>query len=1020
MSLQWEGVLGVIMLAVALTSGQFQEQSESSGRPRQSVNTRPRKTDKPNIVFIITDDQDVELGSLNYMPKAARWLRDAGATFTNAFITTPMCCPSRSSMLTGMYVHNHFTYTNNDNCSSENWRLNYETRNFGTFLTDAGYRTGYFGKYLNEYTGAHIPPGWTEWMGLIRNTRFYNYSVNYNGQKIKHEDNYYKDYLTDLIANDSVRFLRDSKNLFPSRPVAMVLSMPAPHGPEDAAPQYQHLFTDEKSHRTPSWNFAPNPDKQWLLQYTGKMTPIQIAFTDLLHTKRLQTLQSVDDAVEKVCQELEALGELNNTYIIYTSDHGYHLGQYGLVKGKAMPYEFDIRVPFYMRGPKINPGTRMPNIVLNLDIAPTLLDIAGVVTPDHMDGSSVLKLFDGHQNSFGGVRRRRVWRDTFLVERGKLTGKKLKVQEKLEARVNRLVITKDQRLENECQKPEYQAPCKQGQQWECRRNDEGKLRVYKCRTISSTVNSNQASSTASTPVHVDSDGRCTCPRRSSPLDRPKIEREMQRQLEFLHHHVNKPMLEPRFILERYRRDVRTARAQPVTVSPSPLPSTSLPTVYGNKTYSELPNIDADAEANNDETFFVPTPSPLDTKWITLDSDHVNDTAIPCRIIANGSVTCERFVYTGIDEWNAQKSKIEQILHSYNHRLSVLQRIYKHLLESQPTSARQLAIRHPVILTTLPTATITDASRMASATPSPYKVEELNANDRELRVKTKAESDDEDVDQDEDCTCEDEDAIGEEVTTQNAASKNRRLEALARQIATQDEREKHRKLKTEKRRSSRRSKNGKTQPVGKVAQAPFDCSSPDVSCSETSTATELPFGPGTEKQPVSPWDGVDPTRFSPRRDPACNIEGLECTRMDDEHWKVPPYWTHGPFCICPNSNNNTYWCLRTVNESHNFLYCEFITGFISFYDMTRDPNQLRNAVHDLSFGVLHQLHDTLEFMKGCKGRKCNHRHKAAGFDTDERNNWKSVGKQISDTSKVNGGHTDVQRWLRTRSIRHGRS
>uniref|UniRef100_A0A915PHV8 Sulfatase N-terminal domain-containing protein n=1 Tax=Setaria digitata TaxID=48799 RepID=A0A915PHV8_9BILA len=439
---------------------------------------------RPNIILIMTDDQDIELGSMQFMPKTIHLLKERGVTFHSGFVSTPICCPSRSSILTGMYAHNHHVLTNNHNCSGNDWRNNYEKNTFAVYLKNkAGYTTGYFGKYLNEYTGSYIPPGWDHWMGLIRNSRFYNYTVNVNGDKIRHGSDYGKDYFTDLIANDTIAFIRQLHGEDPFKPYLIVISFPAPHGPEDPAPQYSTWFQDVETHRTKAWNYAPNPDKQWLLQHTGRMEPVHVIFTDVLHRRRLQTLQSVDINVQRLVNELRDLGDLSNTFFIYTSDHGYHLGQFGLVKGKNMPYEFDIRVPYFIRGPGLPKNISIREPVMNVDIAPTILDIAGVAIPRHMDGRSLVQLMRQYDKQKKKTKKEAKktndfkWRDTVLIERGKMT-KLTRIRDRFMEQRGRL--SKDARVQRACTRPEFREPCRKGQQWKCIRDVSGKWKIFKC------------------------------------------------------------------------------------------------------------------------------------------------------------------------------------------------------------------------------------------------------------------------------------------------------------------------------------------------------------------------------------------------------------------------------------------------------------------------------------------------------------------------------------------------------------
>ncbi|KAI5726848.1 hypothetical protein M8J76_009529 [Diaphorina citri] len=798
---------------------------------------------KPNIILFLTDDQDVELGSLNFMKKTLRFLRDGGAEFRHAYTTTPMCCPSRSSLLTGLYMHNHHVYTNNDNCSSHSWQANHEPRSFATYLSNSGYRTGYFGKYLNKYNGSYIPPGWREWGALIMNSKYYNYSINMNGRKIKHGEDYYNDYYPDLIANDSVRFLRQSKQSFSKKPIMLVMSFPAPHGPEDSAPQYANMFFNVTSHHTPAYDYAPNPDKQWILQVTRKMQPVHRQFTDLLMTKRLQTLQSVDDAVEKIVKELKDLGELNNT---------------------------------------------IDDLVLNIDIAPTILDLAGITAPPHMDGRSMLKLLLRRKHH---KKHESKWPDTFLVES---SGRRdpphppknqpVKPEENstndtsqtLFATDGNLLnpdndiqpesalfqhISKAERMMLQCQKPEYQSPCKSGQKWYCT-FDGMRWRKHKCklRSLSITPNNLCACFNSDGVIYTYNPDQVSSQRvvrdfTSAITSRPKIIRYLP----------NYKTLED--ILQiAWKHPRRQNKRQSPTLIRTHLSS---------------------AEDN------------LEKQISVLQIFH-NGINAKCSINQNSDVSCSNEMYANPRLWTVSKNKVQKQIRKLMIKLSQLKAIEKHLDDKHPVLPLNSTIPQEKLRPTMEHGNNKHRHRHENQTKT-YDVETNGLFEHSYSNISRVDhgrydnrfhnllSDT--------CYCA---HAGGSLSAKELA-------------AIEKQREREERLKRKERKLRKKQK--------------------------------------IEKE--------------------CFSEKMNCFSHDNEHWKTAPFWTEGPFCFCMNSNNNSYSCLRTINVTHNFLYCEFVTGFITFYNLRIDPFQQWNRAYSLSEHEKTWLHSSLESLKKCKGsRECH--------------------------------------------------
>jgi len=382
------------------------------GMPMGEAKPAAARTPKPpNIIFILTDDQTVE--DVEYMPEVRSLLAEEGTTFENAFVTDSLCCPSRATILRGQYAHNHLIESNEPPYGgSEKFRaLGHEESTVATWLQDEGYKTAFFGKYMNGYAGAYVPPGWDDWYAVSGN--YLSDNLNENGRvRYYNPENYY---LTDVLsekATDYVsRMAGSDPPFFPSdRPYFMWLGTKAPHQPATPAPRYEDAFADEPLPRPPSFDEKDVSDKPDWVRDDPPLKPEQLAYMEELYRDRLESLLAVDEMVGKLIDALKKSGELDNTYIFFTSDNGFHMGQHRLGAGKWTAYEEDIRVPLIVRGPGVPKGAKREQLVLNNDLAPTFAELAGAPSPPFVDGRSLKPLL-GDNPPLPGE-----WRSAFLEE----------------------------------------------------------------------------------------------------------------------------------------------------------------------------------------------------------------------------------------------------------------------------------------------------------------------------------------------------------------------------------------------------------------------------------------------------------------------------------------------------------------------------------------------------------------------------------------------------------------------------
>src|SRR5215212_7031000 len=336
---------------------------------------------KPNIVFILTDD--MRYGDLKYMPKTRSLLKQKGRSFENAFVSNPLCCPSRATIMRGQYAHNTGVWRNGG--SDGGWHTyrekGRERDNVATRLNAAGYRTGLFGKYLNGYHGTtYVPQGWDKWFADLGKPGYFNYDVNDNGT-IRHFGAKASDYSTDVLSRQTKQFIGTSAAQ--GKPFFAYVTPSAPHAPAKPAPRDVHTHDGVKAPRLPSFNERDVSDKPPWIRQLPRLTTRKITQEDTRQEGRIESLQAVDDLVERVVDKLRNTGQLSHTYIFFTSDNGFHLGEHRIAFGKGRPYEEDIHMPLVVRGPGIAAGSTTYKLVLNTDYLPTFTDLAGEQSPPY-------------------------------------------------------------------------------------------------------------------------------------------------------------------------------------------------------------------------------------------------------------------------------------------------------------------------------------------------------------------------------------------------------------------------------------------------------------------------------------------------------------------------------------------------------------------------------------------------------------------------------------------------------------
>jgi N-acetylglucosamine-6-sulfatase len=363
----------------------------------------------PNVVVVMTDDQRYD--DMATLPKTERLIGDAGVTFTRAYASYPVCCPARATVFTGQYAQNHRVLCLYPFCGGGYGRLN-QREYLPVWLERAGYKTAHIGKFLNGYGKERkpdVPNGWTEWYGLVDHSTYHMWGYKIHekkpgeeartkeyGKQLREVGRYYQ---TDVLTDKAVDFIR--RRGTDAAPFFLSVAYLAPHHESGhtqdltgklvrPAPRHRGRYDGRPLRKLPNFNEDVR-DKPWFVgRWNRAISARREAAISKRWRERWESLLAVDDGVERIVEELRRTGELDDTYVIFTSDHGFMQGEHRIAQGKMVPYDPSTQVPLLLRGPGLPRGRRTKALVGDVDLAPTIMNATPAQASHPLDGRSVL------------------------------------------------------------------------------------------------------------------------------------------------------------------------------------------------------------------------------------------------------------------------------------------------------------------------------------------------------------------------------------------------------------------------------------------------------------------------------------------------------------------------------------------------------------------------------------------------------------------------------------------------------